>query len=149
MSDVGPLTPEPIEIPAGKVRGEGKLVATQPGVVHVWYEYSDPPVTASSDPLKIEFTHPVWAPKLVPTSPMVTLFDSVDVAVELVNYEGTSVPADEERKVAIRIAAGLGQLSATEVKFAPNDWLVGPKRARHPLIFYPLLYPPAVFFEHI
>src|SRR5207253_4144573 len=31
------------------------------------------------------------------------------------------VPADDERKVDIRIASGLGQLSATEVKFAPND----------------------------
>jgi hypothetical protein len=121
MSDVGPLTPEPIKIPAGKVRGEGKLVATRPGVVQVWYEYSMPPATPPADPLKIEFTHPVWAPKLVPTSPKVTLFDSVDVAVELVNYDGTSVPADEDRKVNIRIAAGMGQLSATEVEFAPND----------------------------
>jgi hypothetical protein len=121
MSDVGPLTPEPIKIPAGKVRGEGKLVATRPGTVQVWYEYSTPPATAPADTLKIDFTHPVWAPKLVPTSQTVTLFDSVDVAVELVNYEGTSVPADDERKVDIRIASGLGQLSATEVKFAPND----------------------------
>lgn len=121
MSDLGPLTPEPIKIPAGMVRGEGKLVATQPGVVQVWYEYSTPPATAPHDSLKIEFTHPVWAPKLVPTSRTVTLFDSVDIAVELVNYEGTSVPADEERKVDISIVAGLGQLSATEVKFEPND----------------------------
>jgi hypothetical protein len=121
MSDVGPLTPEPIKIPAGKVRGEGKLVATRPGVVQVWYEYSMPPATAPADPLKIEFTHPVWAAKLVPTSQVVTLFDSVDVAVELVNYEGVSVPADEERNVDVRIGAGSGQLSPTEVKFAPND----------------------------
>lgn len=121
MSDLGPLTPEPIKIPAGRVRGEAKLVATQPGTVQVWYEYSDPPATSSAEPLKIEFTHPVWQPKLVPTSKTVGLFDSDEVAVELANSEGTSVPADEARPVDISIDTGSGQLTETEVRFAAND----------------------------
>lgn len=121
MSDLGPLTPEPIKIPKGSVIGEAKLVATRPGAVQVWYQYSTPPATSPDPPLTINFTHPVWAPRLVPTEPTVALFDSVDVAVELVNYQGTSVPSDEERPVYISIGAGAGELSSTEVKFAPND----------------------------
>jgi len=121
MSDLGPLTPEPIKIPKGDVIGQAKLVATRPGAIQVWYQYSKPPATAPDPPLTITFTHPVWAPRLVPTERTVGLFDSVDVAVELVNYQGTSVPADEERPVYIAIQTGAGELSSTAVKFAPED----------------------------
>jgi hypothetical protein len=120
MSDLGPLTPEPIKIPKGSVIGQAKLVATRPGAVQVWYQYSTPPATSPDPPLTINFTHPVWAPKLVPSQPTVTLFDSIDVGVELVKYDGTSVPADEARSVYISIGAGAGDVSPTEVKFNAN-----------------------------
>lgn len=121
MSDLGPLTPEPIKIPKGDVIGRAKLVATRPGTVNVWYIYSTPSATVTDPPLTIEYTQPVWGPALVPAEPTVALFDYVDVAVELVDGHGTSVPADEDRPVYISVGTGAGKLSTTEVKFAPNE----------------------------
>ncbi|MFN2540703.1 MAG: hypothetical protein ABR514_00840 [Chthoniobacterales bacterium] len=121
MSDLGPLTPEPIKISKGSVIGQAKLVADRPGNVQVWYAYSYPPANVLDPPLKIEFVSPVWAPKLVPSPPSVTLLDTVDVAVQLVDYRGTSVVADEARAVYLSIEEGSGALAKSEVKFAANE----------------------------
>lgn len=120
MSDLGPPTPEPIKIPKGGVLGEAKLVANRPGDVQVWYAYSDPPANVPEPPLKIQFISPVWAPKVVPSPRTVTLLDSNEIGVQLVDYHGTSVLADEDRSVYLSVESGAGELANTEVKFAAN-----------------------------
>ena len=121
MSDLGPLTPDPIKIPKGERLGHGQLIANHPGAVQVWYQYSSPPATMRDPPLKINFTHPVWAPKLVPLAPNVGLFEPIEVAVELTSSHDVSVPSDTERQVNLSIELGSGELSPTEVTFKPNE----------------------------
>jgi hypothetical protein len=121
MSDLGPLTPDPIKIPKGERLGQGQLIANHPGAVQVWYEYSSPTATMRDPPLTINFSHPVWAPKLVPIAPRVGLFEPIEVAVELTSYRDISVPSDTERQVNLSIGSGNGELSPTQVIFKPNE----------------------------
>src|SRR5438093_1750007 len=121
-SDVGPLTPEPITIAKGGAPiGEARLVSRIPGAIKVWYIWSLPPTQRPDSPLTIEFTYPVWQPKLVPQQNNISLFDSVEVGVELADKDGNSLPADTDRPVYVSIGSGAGELSPTEVKLAPNE----------------------------
>jgi hypothetical protein len=121
-SDLGPLTPEPIKIAKGGTPiGEARFVSKVPGTIKVWYIWSLPPTQRPDSPLTIEFTYPVWQPKLVPQQNNVSLFDSVEVGVELADKDGNSLPADTDRPVYISIGSGAGELSPTEVKLAPNE----------------------------
>jgi hypothetical protein len=119
-SDLGPLTPEPIKIPDGRVDGSAKLIGTGPGGVQVGYSYSVPAASAADEPLKINFIHPVWAPRLVPDERKITLLDSTEVAVEFVNRKGVLVPADVSRPVDISVDTGSGDLSQTQVTIAAD-----------------------------
>ena len=121
MSDLGPLRTEPIKIPTGERMGHGQLIADQPGAVQVWYDYSSPSATVPDPSLRITFTHPVWAPKIVPVAPRVGLFEPTEVAIELINSHDVSVPADTERQVNLFIGSGSGELSPAQVTFQPNQ----------------------------
>jgi hypothetical protein len=120
MSDIGPLEPEFIKIPKGGREGKATLVADRPASVQVWYEYSTPAATSADPPLTIKFSHPVWSMKIVPNAPRVSLFESTEVAVQLVDYKGTSVPADEKREVHLRMGSGSGELKTTALAFDPD-----------------------------
>jgi hypothetical protein len=121
MSDLGQLTPDPIKIPKGERLGHGQLIADHPGPVYVWYDSSSPTATTPDPPLKITFSHPVWAPKLLPNAPSVGLFEPIEIHVELISSHDVSVPSDTERQVNLSIEEGNGELSPTQVIFKPDQ----------------------------
>lgn len=121
MSDIGPLTPEPIKIPQGGIMGSATLVTDRPAAVQVWYQYSTPWAKAPAPPLTINFCPPVWALRVVPRSPKIGLFDSVKVGVELVDAHGTNVPADEKREVHLSLGSGSGELGDAPPAFDPGS----------------------------
>jgi hypothetical protein len=121
MSDLGPLTPDPIKIAKGERIGNAQLIGNHPGAVHVWYEYSTPEGKTPDPPLTINFSHPVWGLNLVPTSPRIGLFESAEIGVELINFHKGMVPSDDQRSVYLSLLAGSGEFSSSELTFQPND----------------------------
>jgi hypothetical protein len=116
-SDMGPPNPYPIKIPKGETLGQATLVADRAGSIRFWYQYSTPPATAPGALPTIKFCAPVWGWKIVPKSPRIGLFESEEIGLQLVDSEGTAVPADEERQANLSIASGTGQFEKWSVKF--------------------------------
>lgn len=117
-SDIGPPNPAPLKIPKGGNMGQATLVADRPASIQLWYQWSTPAAKAPDPPIKITFSPPVWALRIVPSSPRIGLFESAEIGIELVDSHGISVPADEERPVYLSIGSGTGQFDDGAVKFS-------------------------------
>ena len=126
-SDIGPPNPAPLKIPKGGNMGQATLVTDRPASIQLWYQWSTPAAKALDPPIKITFSPPVWALRIVPSSPRIGLFESAEIGIELVNSHGISVPADEERPVYLSIGSGTGQFDDGAVKFSPGSGRVTSK----------------------
>ena len=126
-SDIGPPNPAPLKIPKGGTMGQATLVTGHPAAIQLWYQWSTPAAKAPDPPLTIKFSPPVWALRIVPSSPRIGLFESTEIGIELVDSHGISVPADEERPVYLSIGSGTGQLEKGAVKFDSGSGRVASK----------------------
>ena len=119
MSSVGPLEPNPLVIPKGQNAGKARLTCDRPAAVWVRFMSSVPWAKGVSGlPLKIEFGP--TAVKVRPNPPNIGLFESTEVAVQLVDANGNSVIDDQKREVSVVIESGSGGLDLTSLTIEPN-----------------------------
>jgi hypothetical protein len=120
MSSIGPLQPEALVISKGQNSGKARLTDDRPGKVSVRFMSSVPWARdVSGLPLNVDFGPTKLKMRVNP--PMIGLFESTEVAVQLGDANGNNVSDDEKRDVWLAIESGSGALDQTALTIDPNS----------------------------
>jgi hypothetical protein len=110
--------PNPINvlIPQGDDYGEAKLVSNQAGIVSVEYLSAAPPVKAPANRnLRIKFGPPISKLELETSPPSISLVDTADLIVRLVDENNRPIATDTSRQITFSIAKGRGEIRKDEI----------------------------------
>ena len=119
FSAAGKLIPVPLRIPKGQDSAQAKLTSTEVGQVTVQYIRSKPPVNIEDGKvMAFSFGPPITKLALQPSPPRISLLESADLVVTLVNENGTAIATDEPRTVDLCITNGSGELEKDELLIA-------------------------------
>ncbi len=115
----GKLNPMPVVIPRGSDYGEAKLVSEQAGIVNVEFLGSSPFVKGP-DPknLQITFGPPISQLLLETSPPSISLVDTADLIVRLVDENNRPIATDTSRQVSFGIKSGRGEIRKDEITIA-------------------------------
>ena len=125
MSSIGPET---ILIRKGNDHGEAQLVADRPGTVSVNFLGSRPwPREIYGIPMKIKFVAPVAGLSIRASPRSIELFQFAEIAIELINGDGVSVPTDETREIWLAVDSGGGEFDDNKINISANQYRVTTK----------------------
>jgi hypothetical protein len=117
----GSLRPTIVSIPQGDDYGEAKLVSTEVGIVNVEYVGATPQVKEPNPKkLQIKFGPPITEMNFETSPPSISLVDTADLIVRLVNDEGRPIATDSSRQVSFGIKTGRGEIRKDEITIAKD-----------------------------
>ncbi|MGH7452299.1 MAG: hypothetical protein ACRENG_13210 [bacterium] len=117
----GNLKPIKVIIPKGDDYGEAKLVSDQVGIVNVEYLGSTPNVKEPNPKkLQIKFGPPITQLVLETSPPSISLVDTADLIVRLVDEDDQPIATDTSRQVSFGIAKGKGEIRKDEIIIAKD-----------------------------
>jgi hypothetical protein len=103
---------------SGEPQAEAILTSDRPGVIEVEYVDSLPPpaLEVQGDRrLKVAFGPPVSQLDVRASPPEVSLLESAEIVVRLLNDRGLPVATDEPRSVSLAVDAGRGEIEARDL----------------------------------
>jgi hypothetical protein len=117
----GQLAPTELRIPGGQVTGAAKLTSNSPGTIQVDLISSNPEMELVGDgELRFEF-HPPIDSLDVAVPPYLDVGETAELAVDLINADGTPVQTVESRKVRFQVLAGKVRIDRPEMEIAAGD----------------------------
>ncbi|MCI0697564.1 hypothetical protein L0337_36860 [candidate division KSB1 bacterium] len=112
----GQPNPLNVLIPQGDDYGEAKLVSDQVGIFNVEYIGSIPSVIAPNPKkLQIKFGPPITQMLFEASPPSISLVDTADLIVRLVDEAKRPIATDTSRLVSFGIAEGRGEIRKDEI----------------------------------
>jgi hypothetical protein len=121
FSSSGNLKPTIVSIPRGKDYGEAKLVSTEVGIINVEYLGATPSVKEPNPKkLPIKFGPPITQMIFEASPPSISLVDTADLIVRLVDEAGRPIATDTSRQVSFGIAEGRGEIRKDEITIAKD-----------------------------
>lgn len=117
----GQLEPTELRIPRGQLTGEAKLTSNSPGPIRVDLMNSSPELDVAGDgELQFEFHPPIDALDVAAPSTL-DVGDTAELAVDLINADGTPVQTVSSRKVRFQVLAGKVRINRPEAEIAAGD----------------------------
>ncbi len=118
----GNLKPTKVLIPRGDDYGEAKLVSDQVGIVNVEYLGSSTPLMKEPNPkkLQIKFGPPITLMNFETSPPSISLVDTADLIVRLVDEDDRPIATDTSRQVSFGIKTGRGEIRKDEIIIAKD-----------------------------
>jgi hypothetical protein len=121
FDSTGTMQPVPLVIPPGQEEGTATLTSDHEGQVKVEYLGATPAVDLDGDKvMTVSFEPPIVGFELKPSPPKISLVDTCDLVVRLVDERGTSIATKTRRTVSLALAAGRGEFSVREVPLEPD-----------------------------
>jgi len=118
----GTMSPVPLVIPPGEEEGTATLTSDREGPVKVEYLGATPAVDLDGDKvISLNFEPPIVGIELQPSPPRISLVDTCDLVLRLVDERGTPIATKARRTVSLALAAGRGEFSAREVAIEPDS----------------------------
>ena len=118
----GTLKPVPLVIPPGGEEGTATLTSDHEGEVKVEYLSSTPKVDLDGDKvMTISFEPPITGFELKPSPPRISLVDTCDLIIRLVDDKGTPIATNARRTVSLALATGRGDFSMRDVPINPDQ----------------------------
>jgi hypothetical protein len=130
----GNLSPKPLVIPRGAEEGRATLTYDHTGTVKVEYLGSNPPAELDGErEIAIHFDPPITGLEVEAKPSRISLLDTSQVLLTLVDDSGRAIPSHEPRVVSVALDSGRGELEWQEatieagrtearVKFTPLWW---------------------------
>jgi hypothetical protein len=116
------MSPVPLVIPPGEEEGTATLTSDREGPVKVEYLGATPAVDLDGDKvISLNFEPPIVGFELQPSPPRISLVDTCDLVLRLVDEKGTPIATKVRRNVSLALAAGRGEFSAREVPIEPDS----------------------------
>lgn len=113
----GQLLPIPLVIKAGEVFGTSNLTAKQAGEVTVSYVRSVPRFDVRGpQEAQFSFQPPIVGFTVHASPPEISLLDTSEIGVELLDAQQTPTATDEERRVSLFVDDGHGALENPEIE---------------------------------
>jgi len=108
---LGQFLPQELVIPKEQDKGEVRLISDKPGTAEVEFIRSDPEADVEGDRLlKITFGEPITALDLQPSPPHISLLETADLVVRLIDDEKKqSHPTERKRIISFSIGPGAGR----------------------------------------
>jgi hypothetical protein len=118
----GTLAPAPLVIPPGAEEGTATLTSDHEGPVKIEYLGSTPRVALDGDKIMtVNFEPPITGFELRPSPPRISLVDTCDLLVSLVDDKGTPIATNARRTISLALSAGRGDFSARDVSVDPGN----------------------------
>jgi hypothetical protein len=118
----GTMAPVPLVIPPGEEEGTATLTSDREGPVKVEYLSSTPVVELDGDKvMNVTFEPPIVGFEVQPSPPRISLVDTCDLVLRLVDENGTPIATKTRRTVSLALLAGRGEFSAREVPIEPDS----------------------------
>lgn len=113
----GTMKPNPIVIPAGKDEGSAEMTFAEAGAIDVKFLRANPDVNLIGDTaFRFNFVPaPAANLRVLASPPSITLAETAQLIVELVDETGHAAPAAADTQVMLRIGQGAGQLAPAQV----------------------------------
>jgi len=122
FDSTGTMQPAPLVIPPGEEEGTARLTSDHEGQVKVEYLGATPAVDLDGEKvMTVSFEPPIVGFELRPSPPRISLVDSCDLLVSLVDERGTPLATKTRRTVSLVLAAGRGEFSARDVPIEPGN----------------------------
>jgi hypothetical protein len=121
FSSSGNLKPPIVLIRQDEDYGEAKLVSKEVGTVNVEYLGSTPSVKEPNPKkLQIKFGPPITQMIFEASPPSISLVDTADLIVRLVDEAGRPIATDTSRQVSFSIKTGRGEIRKDEIIIAKD-----------------------------
>ena len=118
----GTMQPVPLVIPPGAEEGTATLRSDHEGQVKVEYLGATPAVDLDGDRvMTVSFEPPIVGFELQPSPPRISLVDTCDLVLRLIDDQGRPIATKARRTVSLALAAGRGEFSAREVPIEPDS----------------------------
>ena len=122
FDSTGTMAPVPLVIPPGAEEGTATLTWDHEGQVKVEYLGATPEVDLDGDKvMTVSFEPPIVGFELKPSPPRISLVDTCDLVLRLVDDKGRPIATKARRTVSLALAAGRGEFSASEVPIEPDS----------------------------
>ena len=122
------LKPTPLTIRAGEASGQSVLTSSQPGAVTVEFLGSRPSAEFQGDKkLQIKFAPPITRLELRASPPHISLLDTAELIVTLIDDEGRPLATNSPRHVAFSILSGRGQIEGRDLQVPAGQFQVRTK----------------------
>ena len=117
FASAGTLVPRPMLVTRTSGEGKATLTATEPGDVSVEFVGAQPLASVDGDAkLNIQFRVPVSAFRLEAKPAAISLVDSADLLVTLVDSAGRSLASDEKRTVTLALESTGGEIEKETIE---------------------------------
>lgn len=112
----GTMLPRPLVIPPGEEIGSAVLTSSHAGEIRVEYLSATPPLDVEGDKvLNIVFEPPITRLEVLGSPPRVSLLESADVLVRLLDEEGTPTATDRPRNITLALESGRGEIETADL----------------------------------
>ena len=118
----GTMAPVPLSFPPGAEDGTATLTSDHVGQVAVEYLGATPAVDLDGEKvMNINFEPPIVGVELKPSPPRISLVDTCDLVLRLIDDQGRPIATKARRTVSLALTAGRGEFSASEVPIEPDS----------------------------
>ena len=118
----GTMAPVPLVIPPGAEDGTATLTSDHVGQVAVEYLGATPAVDLDGEKvMTVTFEPPIVGVELKPSPPRISLVDTCDLVLRLIDDQGRPIATKARRTVSLALTAGRGEFSASEVPIEPDS----------------------------
>ena len=118
----GTMNPVPLVIPPGAEGGTATLTSDHEGQVRVEYLGATPAVDFDGDRIMtVNFEPPIVGLELKPSPPRISLVDTCDLVLRLIDDRGRPIATKVRRTVSLALAEGRGEFSAREIPIEPDS----------------------------
>ena len=122
------LKPTPLTIRAGEPAGQSVLTSSQPGAVTVEFLGSRPAAEFQGDKkLHIKFAPPITRLEFRASPPHISLLDTAELIVTLIDDEGRPLATNTPRRVALSMISGRGQIEERDLQVPAGQFQVRTK----------------------
>ena len=122
FESTGTMAPVPLVIPPGAEEGTATLTWDHEGQVKVEYLGATPAVDLDGDKvMTVSFEPPIVGFELKPSPPRISLVDTCDLVLRLVDDQGRPIATKARRTVSLALESGRGEFSAREVPIEPDS----------------------------
>jgi len=117
---LGAMTPNPLVIQRGQDFGETKITSDHVGTATVEYITSNPKLNLLSEKvIEVDFGPPIARLAIQASPSKISLLESADISIQLLNSSGTPTATDEPRQVNLSFTGG-GQLQSNCITIPAN-----------------------------
>jgi hypothetical protein len=119
----GTLQPAPLTIREGQVTGHAVLTSSNPGTVTVEFLGSTPAAELEGDKkLAISFMPPITQVAVTASPPEITLADTAELEVTLLDEQGRPLATDTPRPVTLSLQSGRGEIEKPELEIPAGQF---------------------------